>query len=517
MLLTKPVEELSEFVRLRRENTALRDRLSQLSAVSIRISESLDSKSVLQEVVDSARTLAAAQYGVMITYAESGEVEEVVTSGMTPHQASLMPETPRGLGLLGYLKELRWPLRLQDISSHPRSVGFPKNHPPMRTFLGMPVYHQGTHIGNIFLTEKEEGQEFSREDEEIVTMIASQAAIALSNARRYEKERMAKADLEAMVNISPVGVLVIDAVTTEVTAINAEALRIVGDLAARDTPTKEMTLEEFAGQVAFRRADGTEIPLGSDPMARALQSGETVRAEEIVISRADGRSVSTLINAAPISSDEGHIKSVVVALQDLAPLEELERLRSEFLGLVSHELRTPLSTIKGSASALLSIVDGMNQTEPLQLLRIIDQQADLMRSQINSLIELTHIEAGTLPVSLEAVNVAELIDEASKEFWRGNLSTFTRVIPESLPKVMADRQRIAQVLKNLIHNVSNHSPEDSPIEVAATQDDLYVVISVSAEAGGMISTEPAQLFRKCLKSVFDSERGCRGDGHKLGP
>ena len=506
MLSTQPIDELSETARLKRENIALRNRLSKLSEANLRMSESLDTDAVLQEVIESARAITGAQYGVLLTYSETGDVKSSFTSGMSSEQLGMIELSPKGYGLLGYLSELRWPLRLQDIASHPRSVGFPENHPPMKTFLGMPIYHSNVHVGNIFLTEKEGRQEFTSEDEEIITLFGSQAAAAIYNTRRYEQERQARNDLETIVNISPIGVMVIDARTADLTAINAEAMKIVGDLGATDTTFQKVSLEQFASQVTLCRADGTEIPLQGNPMARVLQSGETVRGEEIVVYRADGKSITTLVNAAPITSDDGDIASVVVVFQDLGPLEELERLRSEFLGLVSHELRTPLSTIKGSTSALLSIVNAMNQTEPLQLLRIIDQQADLMRAQINSLIELTHIEAGTLPVSLEPVEVAEVIDEASKEFWRGNLSTFTREIPEFLPRMMADRQRIAQVLKNLIYNVSKHSPQDSPIKVAATRDDVYVSISVSAEGGGVPYTEPGRLFQKFSRSNSDEIR-----------
>ncbi len=517
MLLTPPVEELSETDRLKRENKSLKDRLSKLSEASLRISESLDTSAVLQEVIDSARALTGAQYGVLLTYSEAGEVRDSFTSGMTYEQSARIPQPPAGYGLLGYMSELRWPLRLRDIASHPRSVGFPENHPPMKTLLGMPIYHRKVHVGNIFLTEKEGGEDFTAEDEEIITLFSSQAAAAIYNTRRYEQESQARNDLEAIINISPVGVMVIDALTADVTAINAEAIRIIGDLGAPDTAFQRVSLEQFATLVTLCRADGTEIPLGGDPMARVLQSGETVRAEEIIVYRADGKSISTLVNAAPITSDDGSIASVVVAFQDLAPLEELERLRSEFLGLVSHELRTPLSTIKGSTSALLSIADPINQTEPLQLLRIIDQQADLMRGQINSLIELTHIEAGTLPVALEAVNVAEVIDDASKEFWRGNLSTFTWDISPDIPKISADRQRVSQVLKNLLSTASKHSPEDSAITVTASRDDVYVAISVSTDGGRLISTEPHQLFQKLSKNhpQDTASAGIGGDGLAL--
>ena len=94
-------------------------------------------------------------------------------------------------------------------------------------------------------------------------------------------------------------------------------------------------------------------PWRSSPLAQALSAGETVRAEEIVIGVPDGRRVTVLLNATPIRSDEGEVESVVVTLQDMTPPEELDQLRTEFLGVVSHELLTPLTTIKGSAASAL--------------------------------------------------------------------------------------------------------------------------------------------------------------------
>ena len=105
--------------------------------------------------------------------------------------------------------------------------------------------------------------------------------------------------------------------------------------------------------ITFRRADGREVSLGELPLAQSLGTVETVRAEVLVLAVPDGRSVRTLINATPIRAAGGALRSMVVTMQDLAPLEEIERMRIEFLGLVSHELREPLAAIKGSATTLL--------------------------------------------------------------------------------------------------------------------------------------------------------------------
>ena len=146
-----------------------------MSEVSRRIIQSRDLDTVLQEVVDGSRSLTNARYGALTVFHETGQVQDFLTSGMTLDERQRMGSLPKGLGLLGYLQEIREPLRLTDIARHSRSVGFPENHPPMKTFLGVPVRHLGESVGNIYLTEKEGGREFTEEDED--TLICRASAI----------------------------------------------------------------------------------------------------------------------------------------------------------------------------------------------------------------------------------------------------------------------------------------------------------------------------------------------------
>ena len=115
-----------EVQKLNRDIASLRDRLSKLSEASLRISEGLESDGVLQQVIDSARSLTQAKYGVLLTYNDSGEILSVSASGMTHDEVQQVGVQPSGLGLLGYLNEVDEPVRIADISSHPRSVGFPR-------------------------------------------------------------------------------------------------------------------------------------------------------------------------------------------------------------------------------------------------------------------------------------------------------------------------------------------------------------------------------------------------------
>ena len=114
--------------------------------------------------------------------------------------------------------------------------------------------------------------------------------------------------------------------------------------------TPGLPAEQLLEVMTCRFGDGREIALDAFPLARALGSAETVRAEEIMLSVPDGRSVATLVNATPIHGEDSAVESVVVTMQDLAPLQELERQRAEFLGMVSHELRAPLTSIMAACA-----------------------------------------------------------------------------------------------------------------------------------------------------------------------
>ena len=139
-----PLQEVDE---LRREIESLGKRLRRMGEVSRRVTETLDLDTVLQEVVDCARSLTEARYGALAVFDDSGQVNNLITSGITAAERRMMGPLPKGRGLIGFLNEIGAPLRIADLAKHSRSVGFPENHPPMKTFLGATVRHSGEALG----------------------------------------------------------------------------------------------------------------------------------------------------------------------------------------------------------------------------------------------------------------------------------------------------------------------------------------------------------------------------------
>ena len=492
---------------LRQRIAELEERLSALPAAIIRVGASLDLGTVLQEVVDSARALTGARYGVITTQTKAGRIQDFVTSGFTPEEQAEMTAWPDGPRLFAHFRDLRAPLRLANLPAYVRDLGFSSYLMRSQTLQCTPLVHRNVYVGSFFLAEKEGGREFTKSDEEVLVLFASQAATAIANASTHRDEQRARADLEALVETSPVGVVVFDGETGKPVSFNREARRIVEDLRAPgDSP------EELLNLVICRRGDGREVTMAEFPMAQQLNDPETIRAEEMTLSVADGRSVTTLVNATPTRSKEGAVDSMVVTLQDLTPLEELDRLRAEFLSMVSHELRTPLISIKGSTATVLGAAPAPDPAEMLQFFRVIDDQANRMRDLIADLLDQGRIAAGTLSVSVERVEVAGLIDQARSTFnWAGSRRAMTVDLPEDLPCVLADPGRIVQVLNNLLSNAARHSPDASPIAVAASLDRDQVAVSVTDRGSGLPPEKLPHLFRK-----YADASGEKGVGHGLG-
>ena len=333
------------------------------------------------------------------------------------------------------------------------------------------------------------------------------------NAELSERLELAETDrqrMEALVRASPVGMLVIDAETRAVVLVNDEAERIIGmpDMLGS-------SLDRYHQITLYRRMDGREYAAEERPLARILNGGEPARAEEILFVRPDGETVVVLINTTPIYSEGGRIESAVAVIQDLTPIEELERTRSEFLGMVSHELRAPLAAIKGSAASVLGASVPFDAAESRQFFRIIEREADRMRDLIGSLLDMTRIESGMFSVAPEPVDLMYLIDEARSAFLRGGgRNPVEMEIAPDMPPVSADRQRIAQTLNNLLSNASRHSDGSSAIRVSAepTEDGLFAAVSVADEGMGISADRLPHIFRKFSGVEGGGERDDTGLG-----
>ena len=163
----------------------LQDRLLALHKASLEIIQDISLESLLERIATLACEQAGAQYAALGVNNDQGRVEQFIPIGMNEAEIETMPHPPVGLGLIGALMNKRDSIRLRDLTQDPRSSGFPKGHPPMNSFLGVPIALGDRNLGQIYLTNKLDGPEFTPEDQLMIEMLAAYAAIAISNARMY--------------------------------------------------------------------------------------------------------------------------------------------------------------------------------------------------------------------------------------------------------------------------------------------------------------------------------------------
>ncbi len=464
---------------LRQQNADLRGLLSGLIDAGRRINDSFGTSAVLDDVIESARKLTGARCGAILTFDESGGVRDVCASGMTAEEIELVIASSAESGLVRCLTEASGPVRLPNIGDYLGSTGLPEFPFSCTTFLGFQIRNGEAQVAGAFLADKESGEEFTGDDQDIAGFLVGQIERSIASASGNREEAVPRADMDTLIDITPVGVSVFDAKTGRLVSYNQEFKRFAGQRLETDW-------EETFPRSTLYRADGRRMSLNELPLYRVFQFGETVRAEDIIIEFPDGGTSAALLSAAPMYSERGDLVAALVVTQDLTPVIDRERVRADFLALVNEELRLPLAAIKGSAVALREITDPWDQPEARQLTSIIDQQVDLMRTQVNSIMELTFIENGTLSITPQATHLSEFLDGAIEEFTQGHSGIgIETALAAGLPMVNADTTRMGQVLNNLLYSVARHTTDLASVRVSASVIDIYVVISVSARSGGV--------------------------------
>ncbi|MFD0889716.1 GAF domain-containing protein, partial [Streptosporangium algeriense] len=176
---------------------ATRDRVHALLDAVVSVGSDLDLETVLRRIVETATHLVEASYGALGAIGEQNTLVQFIPIGLSEEEIARIEHWPHGLGLLGLLIKEPRPLRLAHISDHPESYGFPPGHPPMGSFLGVPIRVREEVFGNLYLTEKRGGGAFDEEDEAIVVALATAAGVAIENARLYEESRRREVWLQA--------------------------------------------------------------------------------------------------------------------------------------------------------------------------------------------------------------------------------------------------------------------------------------------------------------------------------
>ena len=261
---------------------ATRDRVYALLEAVVAVGTNLDLETVLKQIVEAAITLVRARYGALGILGDGGRLTEFVPVGLADTEIAAIHHWPEGRGLLGALITNPRPLRLPDISASPKSSGFPAGHPPMRSFLGVPVRVRDEVYGNLYLTEKEGGADFDAEDEALLVALAAAAGVAIDNAKLYEEARRQQRWLRASSEVTRR--LLSGAAQDEVlTLVTQQALEMSGaDLVALALPTpdrQQLVIQHAAGAGA-PEALGLVLPVSASVSGEVLTSGEPVSLQD---------------------------------------------------------------------------------------------------------------------------------------------------------------------------------------------------------------------------------------------
>ena len=262
-LLAEVQERLAEIVKTR-------DRVQGLLDAVLAVGSGIELDSTLSRIVQAAADLVDARYGALGVLANTGDgLSEFVYLGIDAEQRELMGHLPEGQGLLGLLIQDPKPIRLADLSTHPSSVGFPANHPPMHTFLGAPVLVRNEVFGNLYMTEKRGGGEFTADDEVVLRALAAAAGVAIENARLFERSQQRQRWLEAT---SEIRAELLGGATVD------DALRLVGQrsMELTDSSCAMILLADGDGTLTVRQVVGSsaeQLAAISLPEGRRLLAG----------------------------------------------------------------------------------------------------------------------------------------------------------------------------------------------------------------------------------------------------
>jgi signal transduction histidine kinase len=255
-----------------------RDRMRGLLEAVVAISSGLDLESTLRRIVETATELVDASYGALAVIGGGGRLAEFIPVGLTEEEIGRMDHWPEGRGLLGLLIKDPRPLRLASISAHPESSGFPAGHPPMRAFLGVPVRVRDEVFGNLYLTNKRGGGEFTEDDEAILLALGAAAGVAVENARLYQAARRSQRWMQASAGVTTA--LLSGTEPGKVLArITSQARELSdADLAVLALPDEEsrclmVTYADGDGAEAVR---GLALPMGRSISGRVLVTGDPV-------------------------------------------------------------------------------------------------------------------------------------------------------------------------------------------------------------------------------------------------
>ncbi len=507
-----------ELEALRQEKSRLAGRLELLSRLSRRITSTLEPDAVVQDILDAACDLTSARYGALAVFEAEGRIRHFATHGVTPHERERIGDPPRGLGILGLLQEIQEPLRLVDLTQHARSVGFPPGHPPMKTFLGVPIRYGDESLGNLYLTEKEDGQEFTEEDRNLLTMFAAQGAMAINNAHRFQAEQEARAEAEgarqALSESEQLNRSILDSTMAVIYVKDARGRYITVNRRFEDL--FHVRKEEIKGKTDYDVFSQEMADVFTSNDRKVLESHKALEVEEIAVH--DDGAHTYMSSKVPIFDSTGVPYAVCSISTDITARQEIEQLKADFLSMVTHDLRGPISAIKGLSGTMLMQQGSWDKKTTLGDINTIDEEADRMAELVGNLLDMSRIEANSMPQDPETCHLADITSECVRQIEKSRIGGQHRIhaeVPLELPELYADYNQISRVIFNLLSNAIKYSPQGSEVHLrcyVGPEDPGMIVTEVEDHGVGIPTSDVGKIFDKFFRVTSQRGRGRPGAG-----
>jgi PAS domain S-box-containing protein len=473
-----------------------RKRLAAYEA-ALAVASEVDLDAVLQRIVDLACEVADARYGALGVTNDEGRVIRFITAGITPAQRAALGPIPQGHGLIGALIHDRTPLLVPNIAADSRSVGFPANHPPMTSLLGVPILLGGRVLGNLYLTDRRDGQPFTADDLDALQIVAAHAATAIERAQLYQELAVSRRQAEAerdhfriMLESLPAAAFLVGQ-DNEISFVNDAARTMIFG----DHPVDR--LPRYREDFRWLETDGQPISEQRRPGVHSLHHGNTSRNQQLVLERADGSRVPAFVHSAPMADGLGTRTRALVVFEDATWLRKADQLKDDFLALISHEFRTPLTAIHGGAHMLARDAAALDPGTRQELLTDIVTESERLEQMLNNLMSATAIQAGRLDPATEPIVVSILVRKVMREIRQYTPGyRFTVDIPSSLPAAEGDPELLAQVLRNLFENAVKYMPGGGEIATSAHRDGQRITISVTDHGIGIAPEHVGSVFER---------------------
>jgi PAS domain S-box-containing protein len=465
-----------------------------LLKISRALTAQLDLTSVLSLVIDVAVDLLAGTSGLIALRDEpDGELRvraaSRLPSDVWPAFVALLAtplEDGRALGR-----------RLQEIATD--------THLPLRQVIALPLVFRQTSVGVIFVFRAAVNVAFSPDDEQFLQAFADHAAIAVSNARLYEGVLREKQRLDAIIEQSADGVMILDS-RWRITTFNRAMEQLTG------WPRAEAIGRPCAEALAIHTAQGVNICLVDCPLQRRpLEPNPIV---EGWITARDGRERFVQSRYSVQRGPQGEFLGAIANVRDITRQKIEEETQNTFISVISHELKTPVSIIKGYAETLGREDANWDRATLRDGLGVIGEEADRLARQIVDLLEVSRLQADAMRLDLTEWPLGPLAAQVIERFaaQTGAQFQFELRIPDELPAVLADHERTRSVLENLISNALKYSPEGGVIRVAARASGDYAIVSVNDSGIGIPREEQDRVFERFYRVDNRLRREAQGAG-----